>query len=62
MQADHKVPEVLTGNHAVGVLANQDEVWLEGPAARRDMKHGSDNRQIVEFGVTGLPICKESVN
>lgn len=34
MKADHKVPEVLTGDHAVGVLANQDEVWLEGPAAR----------------------------
>lgn len=31
MQADHKVPEILTGDHAVGVLANQDEVWLEGP-------------------------------
>lgn len=35
MQADHKVPEILTGDHAVGVLANQDEVWLKGPAARQ---------------------------
>lgn len=35
MKADDKVSEVLTGDHAVGVLANQDEVWLEGPAARR---------------------------
>lgn len=38
MQADHKVPEVLTGDHAVGVLANQDKVWLEGPAAGRTWK------------------------
>lgn len=35
MQADDQVPEVLTGNHAVGVLANQYEVWLEGPAERQ---------------------------
>lgn len=32
MQANHKVPEVLTGDHAVGMLPNQDEVWLERPA------------------------------
>lgn len=38
MQADHKVPEILTGDHAVGVLADQDEVGLEGPAARRTWK------------------------
>jgi len=35
MQADHQVPEVLPGDHAVGVLADQDEVRLEGPAAAR---------------------------
>ncbi len=34
VKADHEVPEVLTGDHAVGMLANQDEVWLKGPAAR----------------------------
>lgn len=32
MQADDEVPEVLTRNHAVGMLANQNEVWLEGSA------------------------------
>lgn len=36
MQADYKVPEVLTGDHAVGVLADQDEVWLDGPARRNE--------------------------
>lgn len=35
MQADHKVPEVLTGDHAVGMLAKHDEVRLEGPAAKQ---------------------------
>lgn len=34
MKANHKVPEVLTGDHAVGMLPNQDEVWLERPATR----------------------------
>lgn len=34
MQANYKVPEVLSWDHAVGVLANQDKVGLEGPAAR----------------------------
>ena len=38
MQTDHEVPEILAGDHAVGVLANQDEVGLEGPAARRIRK------------------------
>lgn len=38
MKADHEVPEVLTGDHAVGVLANQDEVWLEGPGAKQTWK------------------------
>lgn len=38
MKADHEVPEVLPWDHAVGVLANQDEVWLEGPAARNTRK------------------------
>lgn len=46
MQANHKVPEVLTGDHTVGVLANQDKVWFEGPAAGRTESH-----QIVECGV-----------
>lgn len=46
MQADHEVPEVLAGDHAVGVLANQDEVCLEGPAAGRTWKWFR------------LPICK----
>lgn len=32
MKADHKVPEVLARDHAVGVLADQDKVWLERPA------------------------------
>lgn len=38
MKANHQVPEVLPWDHAVGVLANQDEVWLEGPAARNTRK------------------------
>lgn len=32
VKADHKVPEVLARDHAVGVLADQDKVWLERPA------------------------------
>lgn len=38
MQADHEVPEVLAGDHAVGVLADQDEVGLERPAKDTDIK------------------------
>lgn len=38
MKADHKVPEVLAGNHAVGVLTDEDKVWLEGPAGRQTRK------------------------
>lgn len=34
MKADHKVPEVLAGDHAVGVLTDEDKVRLEGPAGR----------------------------
>lgn len=37
MKTDDEVPEVLPGDHAVGVLANQHEVWLEGPAAETDV-------------------------
>ena len=47
MHADHKVPEVLAGDHAVGVLANQDEVWLEGSAARQTRKPKPSDRAIV---------------
>ncbi|KAG7234536.1 hypothetical protein INR49_003922 [Caranx melampygus] len=35
VQSDYEVPEILTRDHAVGVLANQDEVWLEGPTGRQ---------------------------
>lgn len=38
VQADHKVPEVFAGDHAVGMLPDQDKVWLEGPAARGTWK------------------------
>lgn len=34
MQANHKIPVVLTGEHAICVLPNQDKVRLERPAAR----------------------------
>lgn len=42
MKADHKVPEVLAGDHAVGVLTDEDKVRLEGPAGRqtRRLKSG----------------------
>ena len=43
VKADHKVPEVLTGDHAVGVLANQDKVWLEGPVKRHRGKRKPSN-------------------
>lgn len=29
VKADDEVPEILAGHHAVGMLADQDEVWLE---------------------------------
>lgn len=35
MKANHKVPEVLAGDHAVGVLTDEDKVRLEGPAGRQ---------------------------
>lgn len=38
VEADHKVPEVLAGDHAVGVLTDEDKVRLEGPAGRRRRK------------------------
>lgn len=40
MKADHKIPEVLTRDHAVSMLPNQDEVGLEGPATRCQDAHG----------------------
>lgn len=36
MKANHKVPEVLAGDHAVGVLTDEDKVRLQGPAVRQD--------------------------
>lgn len=41
MKADHKVPKVLAGNHAVCVLTDEDKVWLEGPAGRQTRKLNS---------------------
>lgn len=41
MKADHKVPEVLAGDHAVGVLTDEDKVRFEGPAATRTGKLNS---------------------
>lgn len=32
LQADDQAAVVFAQGHAVGVLADQDEVWLEGPA------------------------------
>lgn len=48
MEADDKIPEVLTGNHAVGVLANQNKVWLEGPAAGRIWKRNHQTGPVVK--------------
>lgn len=41
MKADHKVPEVLAGNHAVGMLTDEDKVRLEGPEGRQSRKLNS---------------------
>lgn len=41
MKADHKVPEVLAGDHAVGVLTDEDKVRLEGPARRQTRRLNS---------------------
>lgn len=38
VQTDHEVPEVLTWDHTVGVLTDQDKVRLNGPAERRGQK------------------------
>lgn len=35
MKANHKVPEVLAGDHAIGVLTDEDKVRFEGPAGTR---------------------------
>lgn len=35
VQSDYEVPKILTRNHAVSMLANQDEVWFEGPTERQ---------------------------
>lgn len=48
MEADDKIPEVLTGNHAIGVLANQNKVWLEGPAAGRIWKRNHQTGPVVK--------------
>lgn len=41
MKANHKVPEVLAGDHAVGVLTDEDKVRLEGPAGRQTRRLNS---------------------
>lgn len=41
MKADDKVPEVFAGDHAVGVLTDEDKVRLEGPAGRQTRRLNS---------------------
>lgn len=50
MQTDHEVPEVLPGDHAVGMLANQDKVWLKGPAEEKQNSLGP-------FQTSGIYLC-----
>lgn len=36
LKANHQAPEVFARSHAVGMLANQDKVWLEGSGERQN--------------------------
>lgn len=35
LQTDHQIPEILSWSHAVGMLSNEDKIWLDGSGTQK---------------------------